>query len=194
MKEESNPAVRCTAFHGSERFATGEVPQVAMAVKALLDREPGASVLIFNDATSHFVEIDFLGTPEEVWARLMPAPMPAGPGRPKLGVVAREVTLLPRHWDWLNRQPGGASVALRKLVEEARKANEGADRVREAQEASDRFMRVMGGDRAGFEEASRALYAGQRDRFETEIASWPADVRDHLRKLAEPAFVESILA
>jgi hypothetical protein len=150
-------------------------------------------VLIFDVATSEAIEVDFRGTPEDVLRRLArpdgkPAAIvpeaPRGPGRPKLGVVAREVTLLPRHWDWLNAQPGGASVALRKLVEEARRANEGKDRVRQSQEAAYRFMSIMAGDRPGFEEATRALFAAQRERFDQSIRSWPEDIRKHARKLA----------
>jgi hypothetical protein len=142
--------------------------------------------------------VDFRGTPEQVLKRLaanaeaQAAPdreAPRGPGRPKLGVVAREVTLLPRHWDWLNSQPGGASVALRKLVEEARRANEGKDRVRRSQEAAYRFMSALAGNEAGFEEATRALFAGNRQRFDVEVASWPADVREHAQKLAAEALV-----
>src|SRR5262245_3846770 len=106
------------------------------------------------------------------------------PGRPKLGVVAREVTLLPRHWEWLGAQPGGASVALRKLVEEARRANGDADRARAARDAAYRFMSVMAGNLAGFEEASRALFADDRRRFVGLVAGWPDDVRDHVVRLA----------
>ena len=98
------------------------------------------------------------------------------------------MTLLPRHWEWLNSQPGGASVALRKLVEQARRANEGKDRVRQAQEATYRFMSAMAGDMAGYEEAIRALYANARERFDGLIQPWPEDVRDHVRKLAAAAF------
>lgn len=119
------------------------------------------------------------------------ADTPRGPGRPKLGVVAREVTLLPRHWDWLNGQPGGASVALRKLVEEARRANEGKDRLRRAQENAYRFMSAMAGNEPGFEEATRALFAGDRARFDEETKAWPEDVREHARKVAATAFPES---
>ena len=136
----------------------------------------------------------FRGSAGDVWRRLAQpdanqgAPDgPRGPGRPKLGVVAREITLLPRHWDWLNAQPGGASVALRKLVEEARRANGGKDRVRQSQEAAYRFMSVMAGNRPGFEEATRALFAGHRDRFDQLVAPWPKDVRHHARKLAADA-------
>ena len=109
------------------------------------------------------------------------SPRPRGPGRPKLGVVAREVTLLPRHWEWLAQQPGGASVAIRKLVEEARRTGEDRDRVRQAQEAAYRFMSAMAGNKPHYEDAIRALFAGEAARFEKLIAEWPADVRDHAR-------------
>jgi hypothetical protein len=162
-------------------------------------------VLIFDDRTGRLVDIDFRGTEAEMLGRLVeqgggPAdtailegvgekPGAARrPGRPKLGVVAREVTLLPRHWDWLAGQPGGASVALRKLVDEARQAGRDKDRVRLAREAVDRFMAAMAGDRPGFEEATRALYAGDRGRFDQLVQGWPADIRDHARTLAAAAF------
>ena len=181
---------RCTAFEGSRRIGSGDLAQVAMEAKDAVDR--GGQVLIFDDVTSQPIELDLRGTAEDVRTRLTAAaggaiaaePAPRGPGRPKLGVVAREITLLPRHWDWLNTQPGGASVALRKLVEQARHASEGKDRIRQSQEAAYRFMVTMAGDRPGFEEATRALFAGDADRFDREIASWPVDVRDHARRLA----------
>ncbi|RZI91619.1 MAG: DUF2239 family protein, partial [Variovorax sp.] len=109
-------------------------------------------------------------------------------GRPKLGVVAREVTLLPRHWDWLNRQPGGASVALRKLVEDARRVNTDRDTVRAAREATYRFMSAIAGHLPGFEEAARALFANEKERFDALVAPWPDDVPDHLRKLSASAW------
>jgi hypothetical protein len=103
-------------------------------------------------------------------------------------VVAREITLLPRHWDWLAAQPGGASVALRRLVEDARKVSAGEDRRRAAQEATYRFMQAMAGDAPGFEDASRALFAGDVTRFEEQVARWADDVRDHALWLATDAF------
>jgi len=109
---------------------------------------------------------------------------PRGVGRPKLGVVAREVTLLPRHWDWLNRQPGGASVALRRLVQEASRVNADRDAVRASREATYRFMTAIAGALPGFEEATRALFAGERNRFEGLIDAWPVDLRSHLQKLS----------
>lgn len=180
----------CTAFRGNEIVAAGRLPRVAALVKGLLDVEPNTPILIFDNRTSRIVDVDFRGTADDVLLRLTPTPAPevTGPGRPKLGVVPREVTLLPRHWEWLNEQPGGASVTLRKLVEEARKANEGRDRIRKAQEATGRFMSAMAGDRAGYEEASRALYAADRERFERMIEGWPTDVRKHTQALSAAVF------
>jgi hypothetical protein len=171
------------AFEGSNKIAAGDLREVAPEAKKAADA--GGSVLIFDDETSEVVELDFRGTPEDVLGRLEPPPRP--PGRPKLGVVAREVTLLPRHWEWLNGQPGGASVALRKLVEEARRTHKDKDRIREAREAAYRFIHAMAGNEPGFEEASRALFAGNRERFELMAGGWPPDVRDHAIKLAARA-------
>lgn len=184
----------CTAFQGSRRIASGDPPYVAMEVKAALERDENNPVLVFDDKTGRLVEFDVQGTAE---GRGTPAsaahadksgPQVRGPGRPRLGVIAREVTLLPRHWDWLNEQPGGASVALRKLVDAARIANEDKDKVRLAKEAADRFMSALAGNEPGYEDASRALYAGDKSRFEAFTASWPVDVRDHARRLACAAF------
>jgi hypothetical protein len=188
MREESHTL--CTAFQGTQRIAGGALPEVALQAKAAIDR--GEQVLIFDDATSEPIEVDFRGTAEDVRQRLVPSGgqpnlTPRGPGRPKLGVVAREVTLLPRHWEWLSGQPGGASVALRKLVEEARRANAGKDRVRQSQEAAYRFMSAMAGNLQYFEEATRALFARNGARFDALIEPWPRDVRDHAKKLAATA-------
>jgi hypothetical protein len=201
--------IRCTAFEGTRRIAVGELPEVALETKAVLDRGERAPILIFDDTTSEQIEIDFRGTTADVLRRLadrsdestpatahepnrdeVPA-VPRGPGRPRLGVVAREVTLLPRHWEWLGRQPGGASVALRKLVEDARRTSAPADRRRRAQEAAYRFLSAMAGNLPGFEEANRALFAGDAARFHEQTETWPADVRDHARRLAASAFAPS---
>lgn len=194
---------RCIAFAGTRRIASGELTHVALKTKEVIDRGDHPPVLLFDARTSEPVDLDFRGTADDVLKRLArkarkggstvapegpEAEAPRGPGRPKLGVVAREVTLLPRHWEWLNSQPGGASVTLRKLVEEARRASADKDRVRRAQESAYRFMSAMAGNQPGFEEATRALFSGQPERFETLTARWPADVRDHARKLAATAF------
>ena len=189
---DNKTATTCTAFAGTRRIGSGELPAVALAAKAELDRDPWARVAIFDDADSRPVEVDFRGTAEDVAQRIAQAAErePRRPGRPRLGVVAREVTLLPRHWEWLASQPGGASVALRRLVDQARQANQGADRRRRAQESAYRFMTAMAGNEAGFEEALRALFAGRRERFEEMTAGWPEDVRAHAAKLAAAAFEE----
>lgn len=197
------PRARCIAFEGSRCIASGELQQVALKTKEVIDREGYSPILIFDETTSELIEVDFRGTADEVLQRAAAmtsrdAPgaasastekeAPRGPGRPKLGVVAREVTLLPRHWEWLNSQPGGASVALRRLVEEARRANAGRDRVRRSQEAAYRFMSAMAGNERGFEEATRALFAANQERFDALVETWPVDIRDHARNLAVVAF------
>jgi hypothetical protein len=183
------------SFEGSRRIASGKPAEVARKSKKLLDQDETASILVFDATTSRQVEIDWRGTTEEVVERLgqsMTGGAPEGadkrgPGRPRLGVIPREVTLLPRHWDWLNEQPGGASVALRKLVEEARRTNQGKDRARHSHESVHRFMYAMAGNLPDFEEASRAFYARNSKRFAELIRSWPKDIRDHLKRLVEIA-------
>jgi len=179
-----------TAFHAQTRLAAGSLAAVAERCKAFLDADPGAAVLVYDDGTGRPVDIDYRGTTHDVLARLAPADPSArrGPGRPRLGVVAREVTLLPRHWEWLGSQPGGASVALRRLVEAASRENASGDRIRQAREAVDRVMLALGGNLPGYEEASRAFHRNERERFEGLIEEWPADVRDYVRMLAAPAF------
>ena len=185
-----------TAFEGQRRLAAGGLADVALAVKHAEQRRTAEPILIFSDATGRAIDLDLRGDTEAVLARLAKPPAagataeaaspsePRGRGRPKLGVVAREVTLLPRHWEWLNTQPGGASVALRKLVEQARRANGDADRNRAACDAAYHFMSAMAGNLSGFEEASRALFADDRRNFMRLIAAWPADIRDHAVNLA----------
>jgi uncharacterized protein len=182
-----------TAFKGDQRLASGPLAEVALAVMKA-SRGAAEPILIFDDANGRPIDLDLRGTERDIVARLpQPAsysetpaddPAPRGRGRPRLGVVAREVTLLPRHWEWLGAQPGGASVALRKLVEEARRASGDRDRSRTAREAAYHFMSAMAGDLPHFEEASRALFADDRRRFVELIAPWPRDIRDHVVKLA----------
>jgi hypothetical protein len=181
------------AFAGDARIAAGDLACVALAAKKAVARPNHDPVLVFDAATSAPVELDLRGSREDVLGRLPAPPVapepeaPRGPGRPKLGVVAREVTLLPRHWDWLASQPGGASVALRKLVENASRAHAGKDRIRASQNAAYRFMSVMAGDRVGFEDAARALFAGDAATFHRLVAAWPPDICDHLKTLAADA-------
>ncbi len=192
------PALRCTAFAGTQRIASGELRHVALKAKQVFDSEPGQPILVFEDASGKVVELPLELPASELLRTLNAAPAgseaavstPArGPGRPRLGVVAREITLLPRHWDWLNAQPGGASVTLRRLVEDARKVTVDGDRRRVAQEAAYRFMHALGGNLPEYENATRALFAGNFARFEEVLARWPEDVREHASLLAAAAFV-----
>lgn len=186
-----------TSFMGHRRIASGPMLVNVLAVKKVLESRVNDPVLIFDDVTGRFVDVNTQGTDEELAQRYAPVDVPEpeleqtkeeaprGRGRPKLGVVPREVTLLPRHWDWLATQPGGASVALRKLVEEARRASAAKDQRRQAQERAYNFMTAIGGDLPGFEEAMRALFADEWERFKQLLAAWPEDVREHAIKLAE---------
>ncbi len=192
------PTLRCTAFAGTQRIANGELRHVALKAKQVFDREPNQPILVFEDASGMVVELPLelpagellralTAEPGDLDASAAPAPA-RGPGRPRLGVVAREITLLPRHWHWLAAQPGGASVALRRLVEEARKVSADVDRRRAAAEAAYRFMHALAGNLRDYEGAARALFAGDVARFEEAIARWPEDVREHASLLAAHAF------
>jgi hypothetical protein len=192
----ATPSTSYTSFQGHRRLASGPLHVVALAVKLAIERDSSKPNLIFDDSTGRSIDLDTRGSDDEVLARYAPAPTgeeseaeavseaPRGRGRPKLGVVAREVTLLPRHWEWLARQPGGPSVVLRKLVEEARRTHAERDKTRANQERAYHFMSAMAGNMPGFEEATRALFANDAAKFAELIDAWPADVRDHATRLA----------
>lgn len=183
------------AFEHHRRLARGEPAGVIAAVQQHLAAQPEALPLVLDAVTSERIELDWRTPAAQLLAQLPPAPAtdepdeapggeaPRGPGRPKLGVTAREVTLLPRHWDWLARQPGGASVALRKLVQSAMREGGSAQAQRRATEAAYRFMSIVCGDLPQYEEVSRALFAGDLARVEALAADWPTDVTAHLRTL-----------
>ena len=174
-----------TAFAGHERVTSGDLEQTLTRLWEHF-RAGGAAVLIFEDQTGRQIDFDFRGTLDEVLARAVPGRR-RGPGRPKLGVVSREVSLLPRHWEWLEHQRSGISAALRRLVDEARKREPEHERVRRARDAAGRFMWGIAGDLPGFEEASRALYAEDQERLEDLVGEWPPDVRAHLLRMTRQA-------
>lgn len=186
---EYDPAHTYTAFAGARRLASGALEEVAAAAAG--QRDCLKPVLVFDDATGSQVELDLRGTEQQVRSRYRRAPVqepaaPRGRGRPRLGVVAREVTLLPDQWEWLASQPGGASVVLRKLVQEARRSGSTRDRMRRAQERSYKVMVALAGDRPGFEEAARSLFAADPESFRHHTERWPSDIREHLIRLADP--------
>ena len=176
-----------SAFEGERLLVSGSLLEVTLAVKAAPSLADG-TILTFDDETGKVVDLDLHGSPEEIAARhkaRVEGLEARGRGRPKLGVTAREVTLLPRHWDWLAAQRGGASVTLRRLIDEARKA-EGAEGERRARrDAAYNFLSAIAGDLPGFEEAIRALYAGDSARLASETKAWPVDLRNHIAKLIE---------
>jgi hypothetical protein len=197
----------CTAFDGHHLILSGPLVEVALAVKATTDTGSSHAILVFDDATGRIIDLDLRGSEGDIIERLSQPPRPfvgryrpgaseavepaadeiSGPrgrGRPKLGVVAREVTLLPRHWEWLAAQPGGASAVLRRLVDEARRGGGTRQQRRAAQEAAYQFMLGMAGDLPGYEEATRALFADDRPRLEHWIVGWPHDIRAYVLRLA----------
>lgn len=186
-----------TVFSGQRQSMAGTLGEVLLALHQAGEAHP--PVVVFDDCSGRTIDFDLRGSADEVLARLAPpdgasadgqdAPVAdtaesRSRGRPRLGVVAREVTLLPRHWDWLAQQPGGASVALRKLVEEARRVNAAKDRARQATDATFRVLSVLAGDLPGFEDATRALFAQDAQRFADCIAPWPEDVRGYALRLS----------
>lgn len=197
----------CTAFQGHHFLLSGPLVEVALAVKTASEQDRLSAVLVFDNATGRVIDLDLSGSKADIIERLSRPPQkftgryaprsispppsleeepsqPKGRGRPKLGVVAREVTLLPRQWEWLAAQPGGASSVLRRLVDEARRNGGALQKRRAAQEASYRFMLAMAGDLAGYEEATRALFADDRPKLEQQISGWPEDIRAHVIRLA----------
>ena len=196
---EHTPLV--TAFRGHQQLAAGPLPDVARVVwRAIKEAEPvHEAVLVFDDATGGVIDLEMRGDERRMLAHLEAtwrtveaardpevniAVAPRPRGRPKLGVVAREITLLPRHWEWLATQPGGASVALRKLVEAARRTHSDDDRAKAARDVAYRFMNAIAGDLPQFEEVIRALYRGDEARVRELMAEWPDDIRDYAVRLA----------
>jgi hypothetical protein len=192
------PDTAAIAFAGTTRLAEGPLSGVAIAAKRAFDQHADGTVLIFDMASSEQIDLSFEGSEDDFATHLqvvtcqrrgrMFPESPRAVGRPKLGVTAREVTLLPRHWDWLNTQPGGASATLRKLVEYASREGQDADKARQARDATYRFIHAIAGNEPGFEEASRALFAADRARFAEAISSWPIDVREHATRLSAAFF------
>ena len=189
---DPTPPYSHLAFAGDEILARGALPDVARAVYRALQSGERRPVTVLEAATSAVVDLDLRGSEVDIVQRLAgslevsaidPSNRTPGPGRPRLGVVSREVSLLPRHWDWLKSQRGGASAALRRLVDEARKQDRGQGETRKLQEAIDRYLRVMAGDRPNYEEALRAFYAHRDTDLQALVAGWPADVRSHLEVL-----------
>jgi hypothetical protein len=174
------------AFAGTRQVAAGTLAAVLPILKQRFDADRSEIVLVFEDASGRQVDFDLRGSLDEVLARALPPPQ-KGPGRPRLGVASREISLLPRHWEWLDEQPSGASAALRRLVEHAIKNQPGQEQARRIRAALSRFLLAMAGDRPNYEEACRALFAGDDVRLEGLIGKWPKDIREHVLRHARAA-------
>lgn len=186
MSNQSAAQTEYTAFADGQQIASGAKLLVLTAVKQHIDSN-AARVLIFEDETGRQVDFDFSGSLDDVLERERASSTKSRPGRPKLGVVGREVSLLPRHWEWLEEQPNGISAAIRRLVDEARKREPGAQRARRLRDATSRFLWAMAGDFPNFEETARALHAGDDARVAELTRDWPADVRAHVLRMVEKA-------
>jgi hypothetical protein len=197
-----------TAFAGHRLMLSGSLVEVTLAVRRAVDAGASQAILVFDDVTGRVVDVDFRGSEADIVEKsTQPAaayvgryrwpapPLPEafepaagsgsrGKGRPKMGVVAREVTLLPRQWEWLASQSGGASATLRKLVDSARRSGSSRQQQRAAQEAAYHFIQAIAGDFEGYEEATRALFANDRPGLERCMAAWPHDIRSQAIRLA----------
>jgi uncharacterized protein len=187
-----NPQKIFVGFAGSSVIARGEIADVALICKDRIDSGEAHRIAVFDDETGRPIDIDFSGTKTKVLARLTAHPLVAppdqkagrqtGPGRPKLGVISREISLLPRHWDWLSEQRGGASAALRRMIDIERKSTSALEQGQRAIEAAHRFMWDIAGDQTGFENASRALFAQDFDAFDQHTAVWPTGIQEQLQR------------
>lgn len=183
-----------TAFEGNQLICRGTLSEVVLNIKKRIGKAEDSGILIFSDSTGQTMDFNFQGSEKDVLKRLeiyvteSTAKENVGPGRPKLGVVAREVSLLPRHWEWLATQPGGTSAVLRKLVDEAKKKSSGDLSIKQLQERAHRFMSVIAGDMQGYEEALRFLYRRDKENFLLQIQKWPDDVKNHAIELSNAIF------
>ncbi|HET9064239.1 MAG TPA: DUF2239 family protein [Gemmatimonadales bacterium] len=191
------PPSDAIAFLGHRCVARGPIADVAAALRTLAAAPTDPPLLVFDAVTSAPIDLDLRGTEAEVRARVTPGPgprveaePPRGPGRPRLGVVSKEITLLPRHWTWLGQQRGGASATIRRLIDAERSRDEGPARRRRAREVAYQFMSHLAGNLPGFEDATRALFGGHARAFRARVAAWPTDVGTHLTTLTADAFVE----
>lgn len=185
-----------TAFIHHTLLIQGSLEKVVLKVKNQVEQHPASAILIFSDSTGKEMDFDFSGSEDDVLRRLEkfigknePQSV-SGPGRPKLGVVSREVSLLPRHWEWLSNQPGGASVTLRRLIDETKKQTSSRELIKQAQERAYKFMTTMAGNLSNYEESLRALFSKDKKLFEDLISDWPKDIKKHTLKLASDVFAK----
>lgn len=187
---------QASAFIGTKILKTGPLIEVVLAMKEEVAKDKFAHILCFLDETGAMVDFDLSGTNEQVIAKLLAnntqetkeeqkAETTNAPksGRPKLGVTAKEVTLLPRHWEWLAAQRGGASATLRRLVELAAKDSISIETRKSAQNATYRFLQNIAGDFENYEEVLRAIFADDFEKMRKLMQNWPQDIQNYAQKL-----------
>lgn len=185
-----------TAFNNTNKLANGPLIEVIMAMKTAIIENQNAKILCFLDENGAMIDFDLSGSNEQIIARLLTqfkAPSTSEQieiietqskaGRPKLGVIAKEVTLLPRHWEWLGAQNGGASATLRRLVEIAAKESIGIAARKNAQNATYRFLQNIAGDFENYEEVLRAIFADDFEKMRNLMKNWPQDIQNYAQKL-----------
>lgn len=168
---------KLTAFASCKQIAFGECAQVLAQIGSMTFPQD-TSIRVFGDETGECLDFDLrvkVLTKSAMGKSALSTSVVRSMGRPRLEVVAGEVPLLPRHWEQFDRQPGGTSVALRRMVDEGRKIGQGRDSVRAPRETACRSMRNMAGALPGYEHAARALFRGNKALFEKAVAHWPAD-------------------
>lgn len=198
MSTANTPSEELTyaAFKKEKLIAEGDLKKVILKTKRELMRSPESAILIFSNETGKTMDFNFQGSENEVLSRLEVFlepkieidPKEKKVGRPSLGVISREVSLLPKHWEWLACQSGGASAEIRRLVEKAMKQTQAASTVKMAQEKTFRFLNTIAGNFPNFEEAIRSLYRRDLNAFEQIIKFWPVDIKDHALHLSKHAW------
>jgi len=202
---QQDPEPQVVGFVGWELVARGTLDEVVAACRLASAQRPNQRTAFFDDVSGHAVEAPVAPTatrsPSEGVSPIVRSAPAAereasdatgpqrkrGPGRPRLGVVSREVSLLPRHWEWLSAQRGGTSATLRRVIDAARKADGGTTERRRTIDAAHRFLWDIAGDLPCFEELTRALYAEQFQRVADLSCSWPTGVRQQLLRFVDRA-------
>ncbi|MES2802482.1 MAG: DUF2239 family protein [Bdellovibrionota bacterium] len=183
-----------TVFAGFKIISQGNIEEVAIATKKYLKKEDDVRLLIFSDLSGKQMDLDLSGADKDVIDRLSvykaaeASVSVSGPGRPKIGVKPREVSLLPLHWEWLSTQSGGASATIRRLVDEKMKAPTPKDKIKQTQESVYTFLNSIAGDLTNFEDAIRFLYRQDEAKFKDAIADWPKDLKKHTLTLSRGVF------
>lgn len=184
MNTKMSIANRYTAFRGDTRIITDSLFNVALA----LQKQSEMNVLVFNDQTGQQIDLDLSGSEDDLKQRYTEVEYVKKVGRPKLGVISREITLQQKHWNWLDQQSSSASAVIRKLIDKELNDPSSESNIMLAKQAIDHFMLAMLGNMPNYEEATRALYQGNKSHFLALIHNYPKDLKVYLELKAQTAF------